>query len=525
MAQNSQIIESYGDFDDGDSYGGSRGKTRTETHGNLPNHSNTSNTSNISNTPTSGDSTSPPDITQQIKSAAHRTDVTFSKRSKRDISVTTAYLIGVNDFYITRDYPAESELIKILKESRPANILRNLCRIRYTLMRNFINVENALRYDLKNIPQLDCFDQSEIEDLRKWGIDVVRYNYRASKYMFDFNQYIIDNVDSCRELYPDWVEWEFIRELFIMPRGGTDDGIKLQYRKHKDNYTKYPYNMYINWTPRDVKNLLRDDGWFLGIIYGQHRVDPPAVSKTTDASEGTKANIYDFINAGEATAIVVDCENSDAYKLYGVLKNLNRTEISTIKKISLYDDVHTTHAWKMLEDFVDIDVEYINVERISDNKSLVDIRMASGISADFYRNGIRSFILVSSDSDFWGVISSMPDAKFLVMIEREKCGQNIKNALSEKGIYYCAIDDFYSGNIENFKTKVLTDELEFCLADLIRDKNGAPVNGHELLAHVCNQCRVGVTEAEKNHFYDRYIKNICLRIDSDGVFRLELRKN
>lgn len=46
------------------------------------------------------------------------------------------------------------------------------------------------------------------------------------------------------------------------------------------------------------------------------------------------------------------------------------------------------------------------------------------------------------------------------MYEYDKCGSANKNALSEYGIYYCSIDDFCSGNVEEFKRAVLFD----CLA-------------------------------------------------------------
>ena len=40
------------------------------------------------------------------------------------------------------------------------------------------------------------------------------------------------------------------------------------------------------------------------------------------------------------------------------------------------------------------------------------------------------------------------------MYEHSKCGQAIKRALSEHNIYYCSIDDFCSGNIEELKKAV-----------------------------------------------------------------------
>ena len=80
---------------------------------------------------------------------------------------------------------------------------------------------------------------------------------------------------------------------------------------------------------------------------------------------------------------------------------------------------------------------------------------------------ITSFIIVSSDSDFWGLIESLPKAKFLVMYEYEKCGTAIKNALAQHGIYYCAIDDFCTAGTEELKRAVLFAELEKHLPSLI----------------------------------------------------------
>ena len=62
--------------------------------------------------------------------------------------------------------------------------------------------------------------------------------------------------------------------------------------------------------------------------------------------EDTKENIYEFIRESMRVVIVVDCENSDVYKLYGVLKNLNSEQMSKIEKIILYDD---THVWRTNE--------------------------------------------------------------------------------------------------------------------------------------------------------------------------------
>lgn len=144
--------------------------------------------------------------------------------------------------------------------------------------------------------------------------------------------------------------------------------------------------------------------------------------------------------------MVVDCENSDPYKLCATLKSLDYQYTSKISQVILFDDVHTATAWEILEQYTKLPVEHILIERVKENKSLVDITLTARASKEHYQNKVDSFIIVSSDSDYWGLISVLNEAQFLVMVEREKCGPDMKRALVESGIFYCYIDDFYSAN-------------------------------------------------------------------------------
>ena len=60
------------------------------------------------------------------------------------------------------------------------------------------------------------------------------------------------------------------------------------------------------------------------------------------SSKNVKRNIYEFIDNSQSVELVVDCENSDPFKLASVLKQLDKSETEKIQKIVLYDDVHTT---------------------------------------------------------------------------------------------------------------------------------------------------------------------------------------
>ena len=51
--------------------------------------------------------------------------------------------------------------------------------------------------------------------------------------------------------------------------------------------------------------------------------------------------------------------------------------LQKITAIILFDDVHTATAWRILENYTRIPVEHIMIERIKQNKSLVDIKLTA----------------------------------------------------------------------------------------------------------------------------------------------------
>ena len=191
-------------------------------------------------------------------------------------------------------------------------------------------------------------------------------------------------------------------------------------------------------------------------------------------------------------------------------------ELKKVHKIILYDDIHTSKAWGLLERYTRIKVEHVMIERVNKFKSLVDIRLTAGVCREFYENHVDSFIILSSDSDFWGLISSLPQASFLVMIENEKCGADIKEALEEGGIFYCSLDDFCTGNIDDLKTVMLKNELQNELDAVFT------ININELLDNIYENCRIPLNKTERQRFIDKYVKTLRLSISGDGIMKFIL---
>lgn len=428
-----------------------------------------------------------------------------------------AYLIGMDEKTIYQYYGEHNhELISDLKNNKEATIIRYLCRLRTSLMLHFKKTDNEMLYNLGNIDRMEWFHKDEINTLRKWGIETILTNSRADKYSELFCQLIADHIDDCRSLFPDWINYDYIRDLFVIPKYTKTKVMKEEFDKYMSNLTLYPYSLYIHWNPGEFGNILYNDGKFLSVVYDQHDEVFLDRTKYRDAVEGTKKSIYEFIDQSYKAVIVVDCENSDVYKLFSVLKNLDEEETGKIEKIILYDDYHTTDGWDYLEKFVKIPVEHVEVDRVTDRKSLVDVRMTAGICEAFYRDHVSSFILCSSDSDFWGVISALPHVEFLVLYEYSKCGKEIKDALSLRSIYHCSMDDFYSGNADALKKVVLRKALEREATDLVGK------NAFEITKRIHEMNHIEATDSELNSFYEKYVKTMRLKVGADGRFYIDI---
>ena len=397
----------------------------------------------------------------------------------KEVVTTIAYMIGVRMSALTASYGECAELIDKLKADR------------------FKKTDDLIRFELKNLHNIEWYDHDNIKQLEKWGFTIIQANSRSEKYMQEFTRLINENIDKCSRLFYDWLNWEYIRDLFFVPKYNKNGVMKQEFTKYMANIEHYPFQMYIHWQPADVGSIVYSDRKFLKIIYGQHNDSFTDYTKYRDADDETRNNIYNFIDSAEKTAIAVDCENSNPYKLYSVLKGLNPEELAKIEKITLY---------------------HIEIDRVTDRKSLVDVRMTASVVTDFYRDGITSFIIVSSDSDFWGLIESLPKAKFLVMYEYEKCGTAIKNALAQHGIYYCAIDDFCTAGTEDMKRAVLFAELEKHLPSLVGE------NPLDLTHKIYEATRVTATMKEMENFCNRYVKTLRLKVNSEGKFEIEIQK-
>ena len=388
------------------------------------------------------------------------------KDSTYELVSKVAYLIGVPLRIFQNEHePPKIEIYDRLEQDKNARIIRNLCIIRTAIERNYRKINDIMRMEYRGLLSMpEILPMSSMQQLSNDGISFIKKSStKLCHHIIEINRLISDRINNCKSLFPIWINWAYIKELFIMPNGLTEDGTKDAADIYYASLSYYPYQMYINWVPMDEGNVLYNDKKFATLLYQWHCDAFTEYSKVSDAGAFVKNNIYDFIDDSEKTVLVVDCENSDPYKLCATLKNLDYEIMQKITAIILFDDVHTATAWRILENYTRIPVEHI-------------------------------------------------------MIEREKCGPDMKAALAESGIFYCYLDDFYSGNSEDIKKNALFKEMYRWI------DNSVHLNVNDMFDAALRNTRIEMSPAERRQFYEKHIRHMTLTIDENGNVSIELKR-
>ena len=269
------------------------------------------------------------------------------KDSTYEVVSKVAYLIGVPKRIFDNEYEAPKlDVYKRLELDKTARIIRHLCVIRTAIERNFKHINEKMRFEYASILNLPQYiPQESLNQLSDDGISFVKKSStKLFHHIIEINRIISDRINNCKKLFPLWINWQYVKSLFIMPDGLTEEGTKTAADLYYSRLNCYPYQMYINWAPQELGNILYNDKKFVTLLYQWNNDHFTEYSKVSDAGSYIKGSIYEFIGNSEKVVVVVDCENSDPYKLCATLKNLDYQYTQKIASIILFDDVHTSSA-------------------------------------------------------------------------------------------------------------------------------------------------------------------------------------
>lgn len=426
-----------------------------------------------------------------------------------DIVTKMAYLLGIPSDIIKKESRCYNmDIYHELEENIAARRIRHLSVLRSYLMRKTGLLKQKFIYEFKNLDTVDdaLIPQESVQAVIESGIDIVHSGWQPSKYIIFVCNEIKCRISECKDLFPYWIDWTYIKDLFISPTLNTNNDVSNLIKVYRENYAAYPFNMYVRRVPENLGNILVNDRRFvIDYLYPIHGATFDQKSKVTTASLETTGNIKEFLQESEHTVLVVDCENSDPYKLYSTLQNMQESEIAKISKIIMYNDARTSSAWQQLKHFIH-NIDEKMTPRVKNDKSLVDMSLAVGVCKAHYEEGISSFILVSSDSDYWGLIRQMPDCRFMVLLEKEKTSAAIKSILKEHEILYADINDFCSADLQKLQEQAMVSEIRKSLEVYQMDFNA-------IMDEAIENTRMELSDNEKERFLSDLLKKLHVHID------------
>ena len=83
----------------------------------------------------------------------------------KEVVTTIAYMIGVRMSALTVSYGECSELIEKLQADKDATTIRYLCKLRTVLMQKFKKTDDLMRFQLKNLHNIEWYDTDNIKQL------------------------------------------------------------------------------------------------------------------------------------------------------------------------------------------------------------------------------------------------------------------------------------------------------------------------------------------------------------------------
>ncbi len=438
----------------------------------------------------------------------------------KEIVSKVGYLVGVPRQFF-EDGKLLLEVYDSLEAEQDARIVRNLCHIYTMLNRHFSKIQGEMKTNVKN---LDTIEETEdaIKVLQEADVDIINANFTVNKYRPMISREIRKRIIACAKFFPDWVMWEYIEKLFQFPVVEQD---KLQCKicqQFVATMDRYPFGMYLKWnfSIEDYGNILCNDEKFLNRLYQQNKTDFSDVSKVRQENKFTQQNIERFLAQSQKTVALVDCENCNPLKFYALLQSLSPEALPKIQKIILFDDVNASSIWRLIDRYTDATIDHCMTERVLGVKSVVDANLIVRCCQEHYVGQADSFLLFSSDSDYWALIRNLTTARFFVMFEHEKTSNAMLDHLKENDVPYCFIDRFYHSEA----SKKLREDVVSLECDNYVKQHALTygLNLNTMLSNVLASTCISMSEQEQKAFKERLFKSLSLKMDDNGVVSISI---
>lgn len=333
----------------------------------------------------------------------------------RSYAFLTAYLLGVEKKALQQDYIEDfvySEGLEFFKRVPNANILRALSRVKQGILHYYDCFKNTQDLETASKGNIDA----DLKYLLENNIDL----YNTFRSALDISAVMNDVTNRINRILPGVLEeLNFMHipqvSCYFYMYEVTEKTLTKLVTSVKGRWLKFPHGIAIVRGDKALQHLpylLKNDKNLIlcsyaitntpynlsTIIIPQFNWSSYEISSSTPDLPITKPSIF-----------YVDCDNVDFFMFLSTLESLKKTSSADNPHIiKLYLDSMTSPIWRFADKFSEgnFQFELIEVTRLKEAKSVVDIVIAAHMTKDSLEHSNKMQGVVSSDSDFFGIVES-----------------------------------------------------------------------------------------------------------------------
>lgn len=333
----------------------------------------------------------------------------------KSYSFLSAFLLGVPHKVLARDFPEDylaSKDLSLLGRVRYADDLRRMSKLKQFIFHYY---NKLVDQDINVVVSDNGVLAQFIKALSHHGFSFkpeegVEYDLafllnKASAYTTIIAPVLLNTLG-----FPHIQQ---VLRYFYLPTL-TADTLTEAVNFYNLNNRKFPHWTYIHDDSQCTSRLTR--------IFGEDRnffVTAYALSGTPYELSNLEIPKLDWSRLGcvlpqeklpisDSTILYFDCDNTDFEIFLAILDHVKEHDCSDSPCIfKLFVDQTSDRAWTIAPLLADnIDVRLIKLDRIKDSKSVVDVAIASSVTLDYHLAPGVEQVIVSSDSDFYGLRSN-----------------------------------------------------------------------------------------------------------------------
>lgn len=459
-----------------------------------------------------------------------------SYKGSKSYAFMALYLMGIEKHILEKDFMedyAYSGALTILDDVKDAKIIRYASRIRQKIFRNYAqyrSVRNGLEFN----ELVGRFFNDEYTYLKEQGIDLGK-SFRSDMTIVpvintittEISKRITGVLKALKFRYIDLVE-----HVFYM-YDVTDVTLDKYIKSTKSQQSRFPYMLIITRFGRlgsHLPFLFQNDRNF---VLGCHKLADKTYSMSNlDLTpfdwSSLEAEVSVKLPITRSSHFYVDCDNVNYFSFIGLLEALKLQSKPTDRHtFNLYVDEVTNKLWTITSHIEHplFDIKIVDVDRVKDQKSLVDIVMVAHIAQNSTLSNALDQVIVSSDSDFLGVIKAGVQVA-TVLYEQESVNTTYLGNLKQNRVTAFNIGSLATSEfIQKHENRIIT---QFLLEHL----NTAPVTEwtvEKLVNYMLSGCE-DITDFDMNlipHNIEYLAKKVLNNVEvifKDGKCTIELKE-